>query len=52
MMIPHGPAASVFEKASKAELKPERVAENTMVSTVNFVLQLYEIFLLTSSIAW
>jgi len=30
MMIPHGPASNVFEGASKAELKPERVAENTM----------------------
>lgn len=30
MMIPHGPASNVFEAASKAELKPERVAENTM----------------------
>ena len=31
MMVPHGPAAKVFEAASNAELKPERVAENTMV---------------------
>ena len=31
MMIPHGPSANVFEGASKSELKPERVAENTMV---------------------
>jgi len=30
MMTPHGPAAQVFEGASKAELKPQRVADGTM----------------------
>eukprot|EP00111_Clytia_hemisphaerica_P024242 TCONS_00071463-protein len=30
MMIPHGPASNVFEAASNATLKPERVAEGTM----------------------
>ena len=34
MMTPHGPDAECFEKASNAELKPDRVAEGTMVSTV------------------
>lgn len=31
MMTPHGPDADCFEKASKAKLEPERVAEGTMV---------------------
>lgn len=31
MMTPHGPDADCFEKNSTAELKPERVAEGTMV---------------------
>lgn len=31
MMTPHGPDAECFEKASKARLAPERVAEGTMV---------------------
>ena len=31
MMTPHGPDAECFEKASNAELKPERVADGTMV---------------------
>ena len=30
MFTPHGPDAATFVKASNAELKPERVAENTM----------------------
>ncbi|KAK3097778.1 hypothetical protein FSP39_013103 [Pinctada imbricata] len=30
MMTPHGPDADCFEKASNAELKPQRVADNTM----------------------
>ncbi|NWQ77410.1 HGD dioxygenase, partial [Columbina picui] len=30
MMTPHGPDADCFEKASKAKLEPERVAEGTM----------------------
>ncbi|XP_043556917.1 homogentisate 1,2-dioxygenase [Chiloscyllium plagiosum] len=30
IMTPHGPDAECFEKASKADLKPERVAEKTM----------------------
>nr|CAG4716728.1 unnamed protein product [Naegleria fowleri] len=29
-MIPHGPEEKVFEKASNAELKPERVAEGSL----------------------
>lgn len=33
MMTPHGPDADCFEKNSTAELKPERVAEGTMVRT-------------------
>lgn len=32
MMTPHGPDTECFEKNSSAELKPERVAEGTMVS--------------------
>ncbi|OWK63906.1 Homogentisate 1,2-dioxygenase [Lonchura striata] len=31
MMTPHGPDADCFEKASKAKLEPERVADGTMV---------------------
>lgn len=31
IMTPHGPDAECFEKNSTAELKPERVAEGTMV---------------------
>ncbi|NXV01603.1 HGD dioxygenase, partial [Cettia cetti] len=30
MMTPHGPDADCFEKASKAQLEPERVADGTM----------------------
>lgn len=30
MMTPHGPAANVFEAASKAILKPERIAEGAL----------------------
>ncbi|EMP33643.1 Homogentisate 1,2-dioxygenase [Chelonia mydas] len=33
MMTPHGPDAECFEKASKARLAPERVAEGTMELT-------------------
>ena len=40
MMTPHGPDAECFEKNSTAELKPERVAEGTMV-TKKKILQLY-----------
>lgn len=32
MMTPHGPDADCFEKASNGELKPQRVADGTMVS--------------------
>lgn len=32
-MIPHGPDADCFEKNTTAKLKPERVAEGTMVQT-------------------
>lgn len=31
IMTPHGPDADCFEKNSRAELKPERVADRTMV---------------------
>lgn len=31
-MTPHGPDADCFEKASKAKLEPERIADGTMVS--------------------
>lgn len=31
-MTPHGPDAECFEKASKAKLVPERIADGTMVS--------------------
>lgn len=34
-MTPHGPDANCFEKASKAELAPERIADGTMVSKLN-----------------
>ena len=30
MMIPHGPDRECFEAATKAELRPERVAENSL----------------------
>ena len=30
-MTPHGPDADCFEKASTAKLKPQRVADGTMV---------------------
>lgn len=32
MMTPHGPDADCFEKASNCDLKPQRVAEGTMVN--------------------
>ena len=31
MMTPHGPDKDCFEKASNAELRPQRVADGTMV---------------------
>ena len=31
MMTPHGPDKDCFEKASNAELSPQRVADGTMV---------------------
>ena len=34
-MTPHGPDADCFEKASKAKLAPERIADGTMVSKLN-----------------
>lgn len=34
MMTPHGPDADCFEKNCTAELKPERVAEGTMVMMI------------------
>ena len=33
MMTPHGPDKDCFEKASNAELSPQRVADGTMVCT-------------------
>lgn len=33
IMTPHGPDVDCFEKNSTAPLKPERVAEGTMVNT-------------------
>lgn len=33
MMTPHGPDAKCFENASKANLVPVRVADNTQVSS-------------------
>lgn len=33
-MTPHGPDADCFEKASKAQLAPERIADGTMVSSL------------------
>ncbi|KAK6727911.1 hypothetical protein RB195_005524 [Necator americanus] len=42
MMTPHGPDVTCFEKASKDELKPQRVAEGTMSfmfeSSLNMVI--------------
>lgn len=32
MMTPHGPDEDCFEKASQVELRPQRVADGTMVS--------------------
>lgn len=37
MMTPHGPDGDCFEKSSTAALKPERVAEGTMVTGIHFV---------------
>lgn len=37
-MTPHGPDADCFEKASRAKLAPERVADGTMVSKLNATL--------------
>lgn len=34
-MTPHGPDADCFEKASKAKLAPERIADGTMVSKLD-----------------
>ena len=34
MMTPHGPDKDCFEKASEAELKPQRVADGTMVCRI------------------
>jgi len=34
MMTPHGPDKDCFEKASEGELKPQRVADGTMVRTI------------------
>ena len=33
-MTPHGPDADCFEKASNADLQPQRVADGTMVSSL------------------
>lgn len=37
IMIPHGPDASCFEKASTEELLPQRIAEHTMVCEYLFL---------------
>lgn len=37
-MTPHGPDADCFEKASKARLVPERIADGTMVSKLDMRL--------------
>lgn len=37
-MTPHGPDADCFEKASKAKLAPERIADGTMVSKLDMRL--------------
>ena len=37
-MTPHGPDANCFEKASKAKLAPERIADGTMVSKLDMRL--------------
>lgn len=34
MMTPHGPDADCFEKASRARLAPQRVADGTMVMII------------------
>lgn len=38
IMTPHGPDTECFEKNSTAELKPERVAEGTMVTKNSFMV--------------
>lgn len=38
-MTPHGPDADCFEKASKAKLAPERIADGTMVSMLTATFQ-------------
>ena len=45
MMTPHGPDHDCFEKASKGDLKPVRVADGTMVRqflSILFVIKLIE----------
>ena len=37
MMTPHGPDKDCFEKASESELKPQRVADGTMVCRIKLV---------------
>lgn len=39
IMTPHGPDGDCFQKNSTAELKPERVAEGTMVTLKNLNTQ-------------
>lgn len=34
MMTPHGPDTDCFEKASRAQLAPQRVADGTMVMII------------------
>lgn len=43
IMTPHGPDADCFEKNSVAKLKPERVAEGTMVHTKHYLLSCEEL---------
>lgn len=37
MMTPHGPDRDCFEKATEADLKPQRVADGTMVCTLDMI---------------
>ena len=46
MMTPHGPDNKCFQGATTCELKPQRVADGTMVRSVtaNYVLQQMRLF--------
>ena len=43
MMTPHGPDKDCFEKASQGELKPQRVADGTMVCTLCYFIRLTQL---------